>query len=190
MHGLLKGYDRKQVDAFLTRADLALNGAIPTLTAADIRRTGFELVHRGYQVEVVDQVLDEMEMQAVLLAAATSRRGRLDPVAEAEFLRAELAAPYMRRFPRVRFPRRGYAFDDVDEFLDRVGAALDAAIASVATDVGGLTVADVRTVAFRPKRGGYAEDAVDETLDRVVEMMLLIQAGARQEQPPLSMPAD
>jgi len=178
--GLAKGYDRKQVDSFLVRADLALHGAIPTVTAAEIRRVGFELVHRGYQVEAVDRVLDEMELQAVLQAAATSRRGRVDPVAEAKFLRAELAAPYMRRFPRVRFPRRGYNIDDVDEFLDQVGKALDAAVASVAADSGGLTVADVRTVAFRPKRGGYGEDAVDETLDRVVEMMLLIEAGARR----------
>jgi DivIVA domain-containing protein len=186
--GLAKGYDRKQVDAFLVRADLALSGAYPTLTAAEIRRAGFELVHRGYQIEPVDQVLDEMELQAVLLAAATSKRGRLDPVAEAEFLRAELSAPYMRRFPRVHFPRRGYDIDDVDEFLDLVGTALDSAIASVATDVRGLTVADVRTVAFRPKRGGYAEEAVDETLDRVVEMMLLIEAGARPRTAPNNVP--
>ena len=186
---LAKGYDRKQVDAFLIRADLALSGAYPTLTAAEIRRAGFELVHRGYQIEPVDEVLDEMELQAVLLAAATSKRGRLDPVAEAEFLRAELAAPYMRRFPRVRFPRRGYDIDDVDEFLDLVGKGLDAAIASVATDVGGLTVAEVRRVAFRPKRGGYAEEEVDETLDRVVEMMLLIEVGARPRNFPHNVPS-
>jgi DivIVA domain-containing protein len=175
-----KGYDRKQVDAFLVRADLALQGALPSVTASEIRQAGFELVRRGYQVEAVDEVLDEMELQAVLLAAATSRRGRVDPVAEAEFLRKELSAPYMRRFPRVRFPRRGYDLDDVDEFVDRVCTALDAAVASVAADTGGLTVAEVRTVAFRPKRGGYSEDAVDEALDRVVEMMLLIEAGARR----------
>jgi DivIVA domain-containing protein len=186
--GLAKGYDRKQVDSFLVRADLALHGAVPTVTAAEIRRVGFELVHRGYRVEAVDQVLDEMELQAVLLAAATSRRGRLDPVAEAEFLRAELSAPYMRRCPRVRFPRRGYDIDDVDEFLDLVEKALAAAVASVAADAGGLTVADVRTVAFRPKRGGYAEDAVDETLDRVVEMMLLMEAGARRHTSPNNIP--
>jgi len=175
-----KGYDRKQVDAFLVRADLALQGALPSVTASEIRQAGFELVRRGYQVEAVDEVLDEMELQAVLLAAATSRRGRVDPVAEAEFLRKELSAPYMRRFPRVRFPRRGYDLDDVDEFVDQVCTALDAAVASVAADTGGLTVADVRTVAFRPKRGGYSEDAVDEALDRVVEMMLLVEAGSRR----------
>jgi len=180
VRGFAKGYDRKQVEAFLVRADLALQGALPSVTATEIRQAGFELVRRGYQVEAVDEVLDEMELQAVLLAAATSRRGRVDPVAEAEFLRKELSAPYMRRFPRVRFPRRGYDLDDVDEFVDRVCTALDAAVASLAADTGGLSVAEVRTVAFRPKRGGYSEDAVDEALDRVVEMMLLMEAGSRR----------
>ncbi len=183
VRGLAKGYDRKQVNAFLIRADLALQGAVPTVTATEIRQAGFELVRRGYQVEAVDEVLDEMELQAVLLAAATSRRGRVDPVAEAAFLRKELSAPYMRRFPRLRFPRRGYDLDDVDEFIDRVCAALDTTVESGALSTGGLTVAEVRTVAFRPKRGGYAEDAVDETLDRVVEMMLLMETGIRTTRP-------
>jgi DivIVA domain-containing protein len=180
VQGLSKGYDRKQVNAFLIRADLALQGAVPTVTATEIRQAGFELVRRGYDVGAVDEVLDEMELQAVLLAAATSRRGRVDPVAEAAFLRKELSAPYMRRFPRVRFPRRGYDLDDVDDFLDRVCTALDAAVESAALNTGGMTVAEVRTVAFRPKRGGYAEDAVDETLDRVVEMMLLMEMETRR----------
>jgi DivIVA domain-containing protein len=183
VRGLAKGYDRKQVNDFLIHADLALQGAVPTVTATEIRQAGFELVRRGYEVGAVDEVLDEMELQAVLLAAATSRRGRVDPVAEAAFLRKELSAPYMHRFPRVRFPRRGYDLDDVDEFLDRVCTALDAAVESVALNTGGLTVAEVRTVAFRPKRGGYAEDAVDETLDRVVEMMLLMEMGIRTTRP-------
>ncbi len=177
---LAKGYDRKQVEAFLARADLALQGALPTVTASEIRRAGFELVHRGYDVRAVDEVLDEMELQAVLLAATTSRRGRLDPAAEAEFLRKELSAPYMHRFPRVRFPRRGYDIDGVDEFIDRVSTALDFAVESRAVDPSGLGVTDVRTVAFRPKRGGYAEDVVDDSLDRVVEALLLLEAGERR----------
>lgn len=183
VQGLAKGYHRNQVDTFLARVDLALQGALPTVTATEIRRAGFELVHRGYDIGEVDAALDEMELQAVLLAATRSRRGRLDPVAEAAFLRKELSGPYMRRFPRVHFPRRGYDIDDVDEFLDQVCAALDSAVDSGVTQVGGLAVADVRTVAFRPKRGGYAEDAVDENLDRVVEMLLLIQAGSRASRP-------
>ena len=36
-----------------------------------------------------------------------------------------------------------------------------------------LTVEDVRTAGFKPRRGGYAEQAVDEMLDRVVELLLV-----------------
>jgi len=176
--GLRKGYSRKQVEAFVARVDLALQGAVPGVTATDIRRVGFELVRRGYDVEEVDAALDEMELHAVRLGTTTSRRGRLDPVSEAAFMRQELSAPYMQRFPRVGFVRRGYDIDDVDDFLDRVCVALDRAIGTdPKTEGRGLDVAEVRTVAFRPRRGGYAEDEVDETLDRVVEMMLLMQAA-------------
>ena len=174
-----KGYHRKQVEEFVAHADLALAGALSGVTATDIRRAGFELVHQGYDVEEVDAALDEMELQAVILQGTTaSRRARPDPAGDAAFLRKELSVPYMHRFPRVRFMRRGYDIDDVDEFLDRVCAGLDAALASDPPgEVSGLEVVDVRTVAFRPRRGGYIEDAVDETLDRVVEMMLLMRAG-------------
>ena len=183
-HRFRKGYSRKQVDAFLARADLALQGALPGVTATDIRRAGFELVRRGYEVEEVDAALDEMELQAVHLGTTTSRRGRLDPTSDAAYLRQELSAPYMQRFPRVRFLRRGYDLDDVDDFLDRVCAALDRTLEPDRPDTRDaerLDVAEVRTVAFRPRRGGYSEDAVDEALDRVVEMMLLMRAAP---QPP------
>ena len=179
-HRFRKGYSRKQVDAFLARADLALQGALPGVTATDIRRAGFELVRRGYEVEEVDAALDEMELQAVHLGTTTSRRGRLDPTSDAAYLRQELSAPYMQRFPRVRFLRRGYDLDDVDDFLDRVCAALDRTLEPDCLDIRDaerLDVAEVRTVAFRPRRGGYSEDAVDEALDRVVEMMLLMRAA-------------
>jgi DivIVA domain-containing protein len=170
-HGLRKGYHRRQVDAFLDRVELSLQGALPPMTAAEVRRAGFPLVRRGYRTAVVDAALDELEERAMARqAATTSRRGRVDPAAEAAFLREEIAAPYAKRFPRVRPLRRGYDIDDVDDFLDRVAAAL----------AGGppLTVDAVRHAAFRPRRGGYGEEAVDETLDRVVELLLLTRAAA------------
>jgi DivIVA domain-containing protein len=179
--GLLsRGYAPKQVDAFLARVELAFRGAQPALSAREIRETGFELVHGGYDVARVDAVLDDLELQSAVLAAAGSRRGRIDPTAEISFLRQELSEAYMQRFPRRRFPRRGYDIDDVDEFVDEVLAALDALLQRLPGpgDTRPLTVADVRTVAFRPKRGGYAEEAVDEALDRVVELLLLVEAQA------------
>lgn len=169
-----KGYHRHQVDRFFNHVEVALSGVLPPPTAAEIRQVGFELVHGGYDVHVVDAALDSLEERAVALQGRLSgRRGRVDTAGEVEFLKGELAAPYMKRFPRATPLRRGYDVDQVDEFLDQVVATLDGA--------GSLTVDKVRTAAFRPRRGGYQEDAVDDMLDRVVELMLLLrQERARQ----------
>jgi DivIVA domain-containing protein len=178
---LSRGYAPKQVDAFLARVDLAFRGAQPAISAREIREAGFELVHGGYDVAQVDAVLDDLELQSAVLSAAASRRGRIDTTAETTFLRQELSGAYMQRFPRRRFPRRGYDIDDVDEFVDEVLAALDELLhpgEGRPPGAPGPTIAVVRTVAFRPKRGGYAEEAVDEALDRVVELLLLLEAQA------------
>jgi DivIVA domain-containing protein len=169
---LRKGYKRKQVDTFLERVELAVQGAQPSITAADVRRAGFDMVRRGYDIAAVDQALDEMEEQLIVVNALASRRGRVDPQAEASFLRQELDAPYMRRFPRAGLLRRGYNIDDVDDFIDKVCATLDGSAGEAA-----ISLAEVRRIAFRPRRGGYAEDGVDETLDRVIELMLLLKTG-------------
>jgi DivIVA domain-containing protein len=168
---LHKGYHRRQVDHFLNHVEVALGGVFPMPTAAEVRQAGFELVRNGYDTRAVDEALDELE-ERVLTAqrARAGRRGRVDPASEAEFLKAGLAAPYMRRFPRARALRRGYDVDDVDDFIDRVVASLD----GKAT----LTIEDVRAAPFRPRRGGYRENAVDEMLDRVVELLLLIRHEA------------
>jgi DivIVA domain-containing protein len=170
---LRKGYHRRQVDAFLNRVEVALGGALPAPTAAEVRQAGFELVRGGYDTVAVDEALDALEERVIAAQGLTSgRRGRLDPSGEAQFLRGELTAPYMKRFPRATSLRRGYDVDDVDDFLDHVVAALDGG--------GPLTVEQVRAAAFRPRRGGYLEDAVDETLDRVVELLLLLRRHPAQ----------
>jgi DivIVA domain-containing protein len=172
---LRSGYQCAQVETFLARVEGALTGAQPQVSAADVRRVGFELVRHGYVLADVDAHLDELEERLLAMQSPSGggRRARNDPNSDLLFLRDELVAPYMRRFPRTRTWRRGYLLDDVDDFLDRVAATLSGA------DDDPVTVDDVRRMAFRPKRGGYEERAVDETLDRVVEMMLLIEAGAR-----------
>jgi DivIVA domain-containing protein len=167
--GLLhKGYHRRQVDRFINHVEVSLNGVFPAPTAADVRQAGFEMVHNGYDTVAVDEAMDALE-ERVLTAqrALAGRRGRVDPGGEAEFLRSELVAPYMQRFPRAKALHRGYDMDDVDDFIDRVVAALDGETE--------LTVEEVRGAPFRPRRGGYREDAVDEMLDRVVELFLLIR---------------
>jgi len=180
-----RGYHCRQVDSFLDHIDVSLGGAFPPPTAAEIRRAGFELVRHGYVVAEVDEHLDALEERVLLSPAATTgRRSRgTDPVRETQFLKDELSAPYMKRFPRVSALRRGYHQDDVDEFVDQVVATIDG--------TGTVTVEQVRSAPFRPRRGGYREDAVDEAMDRVVEHFLLVRRqSAAREQPPQAQPAD
>jgi len=172
---LHKGYHRRQVDTFLNQVEVALGGVFVPPTATDVRQAGFELVHGGYDVAEVDDYLDVLEDRVILAQSATAgRRGRPDLASEAAYLRDELSAPYMRRFPRARFYRRGYAVDDVDDFVDAVVATLQGT-----SDAGGVGVEEVRSAPFRGRRGGYREDAVDDAMDRVVEHLLQVRREAR-----------
>ena len=171
---LRRGYHRGQVDAFLDRLAVAQSGGLPPMSAAEVRQAGFELVHRGYVPDAVDTHLDVLEQEMLAgQTISTGRRGRPDPVGEAEFLRSQLTAPYMKRFPRAGGLRRGYHQDDVDDFVDRVLAMLDGPET--------LTADEVRRTGFRPRRAGYREGAVDDAMDRVVEH--LMHAGRSVEQP-------
>jgi DivIVA domain-containing protein len=170
---LRRGYHCRQVDAFLNHVEVSLGGVFPAPTAAEVRQAGFELVHHGYDVTAVDEHLDALEERVLRAQAATAgRRGRVDTASEAAYLRDELTGPYMKRFPRAGVLRRGYDRDDVDDFVDRLLAALDGQVSSVS-----VSVDDVRRAPFRPKRGGYREDAVDDAMDRVVEHLLHVRRG-------------
>jgi DivIVA domain-containing protein len=154
----------------MSRVEVSLQGDYAPMAAADIRRAGFELVRHGYAVAAVDARLDELEERVLLVEAATSgRRVRSDPDTDVQFLLDQLNEPYMRRFPRSGILRRGYDLDDVDGLVDRVLARFN----GVNNTDQELTVEDVRTAGFKPRRGGYAEEAVDEMLDRVVELLLV-----------------
>ena len=180
---LHKGYHSRQVDAFLDHVEVSLGGVFPPPTASEVRQAGFELIRGGYAVVEVDEYLDALE-ERVLVAQGrlAGRRGRADPAGEAEFLKAELTGPYMKRFPRAFTLRRGYHPDDVDDFVDRVVGALDG------TDP--VTAEDVRHVPFRPRRGGYREDAVDDAMDRVVEYLLLVRREGTAPEQQEARPAD
>jgi DivIVA domain-containing protein len=172
---LHKGYHRRQVDAFVNQVEVSLGGVFQPPTATEVRQAGFELVRGGYDVAEVDEYLDVLEDRVILAQSATAgRRGRPDLGSEAAYLRDELSAPYMRRFPRARFFRRGYAVDDVDDFVDAVVATLDGS-----AENGEVSVEDVRRAPFTARRGGYREDAVDDAMDRVVEHLLQVRREAR-----------
>ncbi|WP_129336574.1 DivIVA domain-containing protein [Cellulomonas endophytica] len=87
------------------------------------------------------------------------------------------------RFHATKF-REGYDQDEVDDFLDLVVAALEAADAG---EVPGLTADDVLNHMFQATkfREGYDQDEVDDFLDRVV-LALRVHEAERAEGTPSS----
>lgn len=67
-----------------------------------------------------------------------------------------LREPVGQRFARCGRLSRGYRVEDVDRFVDTVGASIRT-----------IQPEAVRSVQFGDARGGYDEDAVDAWLDRV-----------------------
>lgn len=83
-------------------------------------------------------------------------------------------------FDKPAFGKRGYNEDQVDDFLDRIGATL------VGRDT--LSADEVRDVAFEAGsllRRGYDEDQVDAFLDKIVEDLRLRErrGGAARQAP-------
>jgi DivIVA domain-containing protein len=165
VRGLGRGYDVGQVDTFLTRA---LGGA---LTAAEVRSAGFDLVRGGYDVDQVDQALDQLEDRLAAherqdeQASLGERRFVSRITSQAQVLRARLARPHGDRFARGATWAPAYDVTDVDELCDLVADYFDG--------VQPLTVQALRSAVFRGRRGsrGYSEAAVDSFLDRVVAVM-------------------
>ena len=122
------------------------------------------------------------------MRSLNGRRGRSDPASEVDFLKGELTAPYMQRFPRARGFRRGYDIDDVDAFIDQVRGALDVTgLTASSPGSSRISVDLVRSAPFRSRRGGYREDAVDQMLDRVIELLLVLRH--EPSRPPAAPPA-
>ena len=168
-----RGYRRKQVDGFVEAAERSLGeGGARALTAADIRRVGFDLVRRGYDVAAVDGWLDLLEQRA-LNASYGSTPHDDTLVRDSTQLAEELTAEPRRHFRRVPLVSRGYHPRAVDAFLDRLVPVL-------AGEAHGIDANAVRQVVFRAKRGGYEEAAVDDALDAAVEVFLRRDRAARQ----------
>jgi DivIVA domain-containing protein len=163
--GLAKGYHVAQVDAFFTRA---LGG---TVSSAETRAVGFDLVRHGYEVRAVDEALDRLEDEAGrherdVDQARLGSRGFYDLVtSHARTLRARLDRPHGDRFPRAAALTAAYDVQAVDELCDQLAEYFDGQLA-MAPD-------QVRTISFKGRRGsrGYAEASVDRYLDQVVEIM-------------------
>jgi DivIVA domain-containing protein len=173
--GREKGYDVSAVDAFLDRARASFEGdadADDAVTAASVRDVSFALVRGGYAVSAVDAALGRVEdaFAGQERAAAIARLGARAWVeqqrADAQEILDRLTRPRRRRFERVSAMRYGYRIEEVDLVADKIAGYL--------SDGTGVTVEQVRSVAFRMQRGGYRETQVDALLDAVVEIMLAV----------------
>ncbi|MEY2849886.1 MAG: hypothetical protein RI885_2553 [Actinomycetota bacterium] len=171
-----RGYDVEQVEDFLEEARRAYGaerGEPVVVSAESIRRTAFALQKGGYSTHHVDAALERLEDafstrerdQAVRMIGDQAWFAEARAVAQDVVDR--IARPPGRRFTRVGRLTTGYHVADVDVFTDRLTAYFQHGRP--------LTVDDVRTVAFRPRRGGYREAQVDLVLDSVVSAMLAVR---------------
>jgi DivIVA domain repeat protein len=171
--GRERGYDPEQVDAFLARARASFEAdGADVLTAADVRRSAFPLVRRGYRIDAVDAAMGRIEdaFAARERERALSQAGARAWVGSSRKLAQEvldrLSRPQGERFRRVGRLHYGYRIEEVDIVADRIAHYLETGER--------LTVEQVRTVAFRMQRGGYDEAQVDAVLDAVIEVMLAV----------------
>lgn len=170
------GYDIDQVEGFLDDARVAYTtepGTPTGLSSRDIRRAAFALRKGGYSPQHVDAALERLEDAFAL----RERDDRVRLVGEqawhaelrtlAEEIIARLERKDGQRFQRVSVLSDGYDRKQVDEFAVRLLGYFRSGTP--------VSVHEVRTIAFRPRRGGYREAQVDLFLDAVVELMLAVR---------------
>jgi DivIVA domain-containing protein len=170
------GYDVDEVEDFLEEARRAYSaepGAPVIVSAESIRHTAFDMQKGGYSVVHVDAALERLEDA---FAARERERAMAEAGDAAWYGRARESAqevldrldrPAGHRFKRVNFLSLGYHPKDVDAFGDELTGYFQ--------DGSPMTVEQVRTIAFRTKRGGYNEAQVDLLLDSVVGVMLAVR---------------
>ena len=172
---LAKGYEVKQVEAFLARARSAYEdaGRSPQMTSWHVRTVGFDLVRGGYDVEAVDAALDRIEDA---FARREKQRGeeragvagwQTQLRTQEQSLRAQLARPDGQRFPHGTGLELTYDIDQVDDLCQSIEESF-ALGRPLAPD-------SVRLAVFKSRRGsrGYREASVDAFLDRVVELLVV-----------------
>lgn len=170
--GRTRGYQPKQVDAFLGRARAAYEeGGPQALTADDVRNLAFKMQRKGYSPRHVDAALDRLEDVFFERArrSVVREQGEDEWWREARGLlsevRGRIGRPRGKRFRRRGMFALGYRRSQVDAFLDRIGAMFANREVSV-------TPGEVREVVFHPEWRGYDEEQVDALLDALVDIIL------------------
>lgn len=170
-----RGYHIDQVEDFLEDARQAYNaepGAPVVLDADAIRQMAFSMQKGGYSPAHVDDALERLE-DAFAGRERERARGAIGEQAwfaqaraNAKDIMDRLARPSGKRFRRTSILSSGYNRKQVDALSDRLREYFLKGTP--------MSVADVRTAAFRPSRGGYQEAQVDFFLDSVVSVMLAV----------------
>jgi len=170
------GYSVDEVEDFLEEARQAYSAdrlAPSVVSAESIRRTAFDMEKGGYSVVHVDAALERLEDA---FAAREKDRAITEIGDQAWFGKARSVAqealdrldrPWGHKFKRNSFFTVGYNPRDVDDFGTQLTAYFQ--------DGTPMSVDDVRTVAFRTRRGGYNEVQVDLFLDAIVGVMLAVR---------------
>ncbi|WP_165067601.1 DivIVA domain-containing protein [Marisediminicola senii] len=170
------GYRVEQVEDFLEEARRAYDaGAVGdgVITSQTIRHTAFELIKGGYETDTVDAALERLEDAFALRERERALKQRGDDAYYADArVRAQeildrLARPAGERFTRAGRLTAGYHVGDVDAFADLLVAYFRDGVP--------LTITEVRTAAFRSRRGGYSEPQVDLVIDAVIDVMLAVR---------------
>lgn len=171
-----RGYNVDQVEDFLedARRAYSADGAAGTvINAGSIRTTSFLMQKGGYSTVHVDAALERLEdafasrERELALQQAGEEVWYSQARTAAKEILDRLSRPARERFSRVGFLSDGYHRKEVDEFIDR--------LVKYFQDGAALSVEEVRTIAFRPKKGGYREAQVDLLLDAVVNVMLAVR---------------
>jgi DivIVA domain-containing protein len=171
-----RGYNVDQVEDFLEDARQAYASdpnAPVTVNSNSIRQMAFAMQKGGYSALHVDAALERLED-----AFANRERERsIQQIGDqawyteartiAQEILARLGRPAGHRFDRVSILSSGYNRKDVDAFAAR--------LVSYFQEGKPMSVEEVRTVAFRPKKGGYREAQVDLLLDAVTNVMLAVR---------------
>lgn len=176
--GSTRGYDIDQVEEFLKRARAAYSSdsttvSEATVSAETIRHTAFGMVKKGYEPAHVDAALERLEDAFAMrerdrvLRATGDETWFAEARSTAEAIVARLERPKGRRFDRVTILSAGYHPKDVDSLVERLQGYFSEGRA--------LSIEEVRTSVFRPKRGGYREGQVDLVLDSVIDVMLAVR---------------
>lgn len=168
------GYSPSQVDDFLAKAREQFNNPrADGLTAHDVRNTEFDLIHDGYEPDVIDGAMDKLEdsFASREIKRQKEERGSYaidDRLARViELVRGRLERPRKKRFASTGLLLRGYSRKQVDALCEHIQRHFDSQ-APIGID-------EVRRVVFNAKRGGYVEAQVDAFIDRVIEALQIEQ---------------